>query len=92
MVRVMEDDPRRPPPLFPGPRPAYLLNREELAKLWNSGQPAVFVTDVYRTNWESDPPMLPDGEKHQVPLPSSRGLRQAYTNKEAWERLQRQAR
>jgi len=87
-VRVMEDDPRRPPPQFPGPRPAYLLNHDGLDKLWNGSQPAVFVTDVYRTDWKHDEPMLPEGQLHEIPLPWL-GLRKVYANPEAWKRLKK---
>ncbi|MGD0094356.1 MAG: glycosyltransferase family 39 protein, partial [Planctomycetota bacterium] len=86
-VRVMEDGLNRPPPRFPTPQP-YLLNREGLAKLWNSGQPALFVTDVYRTDWKKDPPALPEGERHEVE-PGWHGQRKVYANKQAWERIQR---
>jgi len=74
------------PPLFPGPKPAYLIDHERLDRLWSGAQPALFVTDVQRVDWEEDAPLLPDGERHEVPLPWP-GQRRVYANKAAWQRL-----
>jgi 4-amino-4-deoxy-L-arabinose transferase-like glycosyltransferase len=85
-VLVMEDDPRRPPPAFPGAEPAYRTTQDELAEIWASGRPALFVTDVMRTDWQRDEPQLPPGEKHLVPLKCIT-RRRVYANAAAWERL-----
>lgn len=85
-VLVMEDDPRRPPPAFPGPKPEQLTTRAELSALWGRNSPVLFVTDVYRMDWGKDEPLLPDGERFNVPLPWP-SQRRVYANKAAWERL-----
>jgi 4-amino-4-deoxy-L-arabinose transferase-like glycosyltransferase len=87
-VRVMKDSPLRPPPQFPGPEPSFYLDAQGLNTLWRGGRPALFVTDVYRTDWKTDPPSLPEpeGERHEIPLPWL-GLRKVYANNEAWKRV-----
>ena len=48
-VYVMNSDsPYRRPPSFPGKAPEYLLNDEQLEKMWVSSEPVVYVTDPLR--------------------------------------------
>jgi hypothetical protein len=85
-VRVMGDDPSRPPPSFPGARPGYLINHARLEEIWASDTPTLFITDFQRTDWEHDKARLPQTERFFVKVPGS-GHRHIYANKAAWHRL-----
>ncbi|HEY3319751.1 MAG TPA: glycosyltransferase family 39 protein [Planctomycetota bacterium] len=87
-VLVMEDDPERRPPAFPGAKPQYLINQAQLAELWSENKPVLFVTDFLRSDWERDRPRLPAGEKHIVPQTDG-GKRRVYANSSAWSLIER---
>jgi 4-amino-4-deoxy-L-arabinose transferase-like glycosyltransferase len=87
-VLIMSDDPRRPPPSYPGVTPEYLLDHKQLAAIWNTSEPALFVTDFQRTDPVADKPMLPETDCALVPIPMAvTGHRQVYANSSAWNRL-----
>ncbi len=81
-VLIMEDDPLRPPPIFPDIKPNYLIAQPRLAELWSGAQPVLFVTDFLRKDWEKDPPRLPRDAKC-IPLKNA-GQRRVYANEAAW--------
>ena len=48
-VLVLEDGGKnRIPPQFPGTKPDYLIDKQQLQTYWNSPRPVVFVTDLLR--------------------------------------------
>lgn len=85
-VYIMSDDDRRPPPDFPGSRPAYLKTHDELNALWDGDKPVLFVTDFQRSNWLYDYPMLP---KHVAGCfqDETCGNRRVFANRAAWKKL-----
>ncbi|MGD0090281.1 MAG: glycosyltransferase family 39 protein [Planctomycetota bacterium] len=85
-VLIMNDDPRRPPPAYPGPAPEFLIDHKRLEELWARGVPSVFVTDFQRIDWKSDKPLLPVRDCRYVPLAVG-GHRKVYANPSAWQRL-----
>ena len=98
-VRVMVDDPRRRQPQFGQCERRYAFTRQELFALWNSGAPAVFVTDHMRRSdaTEDEPLYFQDEQGHCVrgverlgePLPWRYGFRRVYANAAAKERLKK---
>jgi 4-amino-4-deoxy-L-arabinose transferase-like glycosyltransferase len=87
-VKIMSDDTRRPPPSYPGVTPQYLIDHKELATLWSSDKPVLFVTDFQRTDFVNDKPMLPQTDCNLVPIPdSTTGHRRVYANTLALNRL-----
>jgi 4-amino-4-deoxy-L-arabinose transferase-like glycosyltransferase len=85
-VLIMEDDTRRPPPAYPGPKPFFLIDHQRLNEMWASNAPMMFVTDFARTDWDADPPMLPTCDCQYVPITVG-GRRRVYANASAWKRL-----
>jgi hypothetical protein len=85
-VLIMGDDPKRPPPIYPGPPLNFFIDHKQLDELWVSGKPCVFVTDFKRIDWESDKPHLPATDTHLVPLTIA-GHRKVYANTTALKRL-----
>ena len=85
-VLIMDDDTRRPPPAYPGPKPMFLINHQRLNDLWTSDAPVIFVTDFARTDWDADPPLLPAADCQNVPITVG-GRRRVYANASAWKRL-----
>lgn len=87
-VLILEDSGKnRIPPNFPGKKPNYLINKQQLQTYWNSTRPVVFVTDFLR-----------DLQNHQDPinlnLPNNAGReflivgkRQVYLNQAARKTL-----
>jgi 4-amino-4-deoxy-L-arabinose transferase-like glycosyltransferase len=85
-VLIMGQDPKRPPPIYPGPPLKFFIDQNRLDELWGSKAPVLYVTDFKRTDWERDKPTLPSKDRRLVPLKVA-GHRQVYANAEAWRRL-----
>lgn len=57
-VLVLEDGGQnRLPPQFPGAKPHYLINKQQLQTYWNSDRPVVFVTDFLRQPKNEEDPL-----------------------------------
>jgi hypothetical protein len=87
-VYVMKDDPRRPPPGFPGPDPKYLLDHKALQELWESSTPVLFVTDFQRTDWFNNHALMPEGEAFLIDTGDTGGNRRVYGNAAARRKLE----
>ena len=83
-VLVLEDGgENRIPPQFPGKKPSYLIDKQQLQTYWNSMRPVVFVTDFLRDfNHPQDPIELNLPNNADIPLLSV-GKRQVYLNQAA---------
>ncbi len=83
-VYVMKSDsPYRRPPSFPGQEPVYLIDGNELAVLWASKEPVIYVTDFLRTSDRTDDPVrLPPAPLHKVSVEGA-GHRSVYANSAA---------
>jgi 4-amino-4-deoxy-L-arabinose transferase-like glycosyltransferase len=87
-VYIMSDDDRRPPPDFPGPKPAYLLNHEQLNEKWESDTPVLFITDFQRSSFLYDYPKLPSDLMDCGSIQDETcGNRRVYCNRAAWKVL-----
>ena len=89
-VLVLEDGgTNRIPPKFPGNKPSYLINKQELHGYWHSMRPVVFVTDLLRNfNNSADPIEL--NLPHNVGQPLfSIGKRRVYINQAAIQSLRK---
>ncbi|MDJ0649430.1 MAG: glycosyltransferase family 39 protein [Xenococcaceae cyanobacterium MO_188.B19] len=70
----------RIPPKFPGKKPDYLINQQQLQDYWHSHRPVVFVTDFLRNPQDKNDPFnlnLPPGAKHPL---YGIGTRRIYAN------------
>ena len=63
---------RRPRQAYPVPS-GFLIDRGEFEEKWESEKPVLYVTDFARTNWITDPPLLPsDCQLVRVPHTGNR--------------------
>jgi len=85
-VLVLADGgPNRIPPQFPGPKPNYLITRNQLQAYWETPRPVVFVTDFLRQpDQPQDPPTLNLPKSAGQPLLKI-GPRRLYGNSAARE-------
>lgn len=86
-VFVMDDDKRRPQPVFAQGIPRqWAMKRNALNVYWSSQRPVVFITDPMRKDWESPElaPLLPDEPGTPV---ATCGFRRVYANKAARDRM-----
>ena len=87
-VLILEDGGHnRLPPKFPGEKPRYLINKQQLQAYWNSDRPVVFVTDFLR-----QPMDLADPVTGNLPDPAAKplfviGQRRLYGNQATKEIL-----
>ena len=77
-VMVLSDGgENRIPPNFPGPPPAYLIDRQQLQSYWNSDRSVVFMTDFLRQSNDLDDPEnlnLPQGASKSSLIINNRKL------------------
>jgi hypothetical protein len=86
-VRVMDDDDRRTQPVFgKNTRRDYALLQPELAELWKSEKPVVYITDLMRRDWKADPPNLPPNAGDPVKEYET-GFRKVYLNNAARKKI-----
>ena len=87
-VLVLEDGGKnRIPPRFPGKKPNYLIDRQQLQIYWDSIRPVVFVTDFMRDLRDTrDPINLNLPNKANRPFLSV-GKRQVYLNQAAMRNI-----
>lgn len=92
-VLILEDSgENRTPPQFPGKKPNYLINKQQLQSHWDSTRPVVFVTDFMRdlTNPQDSIDLnLPNNAGRAL---LSIGKRQVYINQAAIKNFRRQDR
>ncbi len=83
-VLVLEDGGKnRTPPQFPGDKPNYLIDKQQLQTYWNSMRPVVFVTDFLRDFNDPQDPIeinLPENANRSL---LSIGRKQVYLNQAA---------
>lgn len=85
-VLIMSEDPKRPEPVYPGPRLKFFIDQKRLDEIWESPAAVLYITDFKRTDWIHDKPTLPSNHPREVPI-SVAGHRRVYANTEAWKRL-----
>lgn len=91
-VYIMKDGDKahRSPPKFPYGEPKYLIDTAKLNALWSGTVPVLFVTDFQRKSFDTDPPRLPEGEKHELSAELKGvecGQRRVYANPAAYARI-----
>ena len=77
-VLVLQDGgANRLPPQFPGKKPDYLIDKQQLQSHWDSDRPTVFITDFLRDNNDPSDPIeanLPDNSGESIIKGSNRRL------------------
>ena len=87
-VLIMNVDPKRPEPKYPGEPLSFFINQKQLDELWEKDAPTLYVTDFKRTDWDSDKPTLPSHKWFDLFLkPEVSGHRHVYANPAAWAKI-----
>ncbi len=87
-VLILNDNPKRPEPAYPGAPLIFFINKTQLDELWDRNVPTLYVTDFKRTDWDADKPTLPSKNLHDLGLKAEvSGHRRVYANPAAWEKL-----
>lgn len=88
IVLIMNVDPKRPAPIYPGRELIFFIDQKGLDERWDSPTPVLYVTDFKRTDWERDKPHLPSRNLQDIHLKAEiSGHRRVYANPAAWNRL-----
>ncbi|MEI6236508.1 MAG: glycosyltransferase family 39 protein [Planctomycetota bacterium] len=87
-VWIMNVNPKRPEPKYPGPALKCFINQKQLDEKWDADVPTVYVTDFKRSDWQADKPVLPSNNLHDLMLPAEiSGHRKVFANPAALNRL-----